>query len=265
MRSRKNSPHSSDGLNSDRRLKALLFRSPKATQLARIAKALTARVQMNVHDPDFLAINSIRSETGLALDIGANTGQSAISILAIKPKFEVLSLEPNPACKPMLSVLSTLFGDRLRVLHVGAGAKPEQLTFYIPIRNGRELLQEGTFDPTSLDDQPSIDRVGHRGIDYELSEQYCQIIRIDDLDINPAFIKIDVQGLEFEVLNGMLSTIQRSSPLIMLERGSDEAQCAKLLADYGYKRRYFSAQKFVEHSPGSINVFFVPNNWDQRC
>ncbi|MCU1699471.1 MAG: hypothetical protein JWR34_5534 [Mycobacterium sp.] len=214
---------------------------------------------MEVHDPDFYALEYLEVGNGLALDIGANTGQSAVSILAVKPGLNVLSLEPNPACKPMLSALSMLFRFRLQVLHVGAGEKPGQLPFYIPLRNGRELLEEGTFDIVSLSDAATVKRIGHCDVDYMLREISCPIVRIDDLNQSPVFVKIDVQGLELEVLRGMQSTIRSSRPLIMIERSTDEGEATSFLRQFGYSRRYWNGNCFSELPADSINVFYLPS------
>ena len=244
----------------DSGIRALLFKSPTATNLARIVKALVARMRMKVHDPDFHALDTIQSEAGLALDIGANAGQSAISILSLKPRFEVVSIEPNPTCRPMLSLLVRLFAGRLRVVYAGAGNVSGQMPFHVPVRSGRQMLEEGTFDPEELNDPPSIERVGRRGVDYQLAQLPCRIIRIDELNLKPIFVKIDVQGFEFEVLQGMGETIRSSRPLIMLERGTDEGRCGTLLGEYGYQRRYWNHGEFIEAPNASCNVFFLPDN-----
>jgi len=215
---------------------------------------------MRVHEPDFYALGTHSTESGVALDVGANNGQSAISILAIKPSFNVVSLEPNPVCKPQLSILSKLFGPRLQVLNVGAGNERGSYPFYIPFRSGRELLEEGTFDFATLGRAASIQRIGMPERDYELRERFCPVITIDDLNLQPVFVKIDVQGLEFDVLRGMRSTIESTMPLIMIERGCNEQDCTDFLNGFGYVRRCWSGVELVESSTKSVNVFFVPQN-----
>jgi FkbM family methyltransferase len=232
--------------------------------MARIAKAVADRVRMRVHEPDLYALGTLSPESGLALDVGANNGQSAISILAIRPSFNVVSLEPNPACKPQLSVLSRLFGPRLQVLNVGAGNERGSYPFYIPFRSGRELLEEGTFDVATLGTAASIQRIGIPEHDYEIRERFYPVVIIDDLNLHPIFVKIDVQGLEFDVLRGMRFTIESSMPLIMIERGSNEGACADFLDGFGYVRRYWSGVELVESPTKSVNVFFVPQNRASR-
>jgi hypothetical protein len=43
------------------------------------------------------------------------------------------------------------------------------------------------------------------------------IVRVDDLRINPTIIKIDAEGFDFEVLRGLDQTLARSRPFVVME------------------------------------------------
>ena len=53
-------------------------------------------------------------------------------------------------------------------------------------------------------------------------EERIESVKIDDLveklDLNPNFIKIDVEGSEYEVLQGAINTLKNHKALIMLEK-----------------------------------------------
>lgn len=49
------------------------------------------------------------------------------------------------------------------------------------------------------------------------SEGDIKLIKLDDLNINPSFIKLDVQGFEYDVLLGGLSTIKSNRPVMIVE------------------------------------------------
>jgi FkbM family methyltransferase len=243
----------------DSLIKQLIFRSPLTTGAARVGKAIIRRFTKQVHDRDFEALASLDLKHKLSLDIGANTGQSAISILSVCPESRVLSLEPNPACAKPLSALSAMFGSRMEVLPFGAGETDAEMAFYVPTRNGRQLLEEGTFSKDTLKESASVARIGIEGRDYEIDEIRSRVVRIDDLGLCPAFVKIDVQGLELQVLKGMVETIRTDRPVIMLERGENEGVCTSFLENMGYSRNYWDGQSFVNTALlDSINVFFLP-------
>lgn len=239
--------------------KAALFRFPAVVRAARLAKAIKYRLLPSIHDDDFRALTTIAAERGLALDIGANQGQSAAAILSLKPRFEVMSFEPNPACAPTLRLLELLFGTRLRVVNAGVSDRKGAFSFFVPRRNRRLLLEEGSFDRASLATPQAQDRMGKAGVDFEVEEMICPTLVVDELDLQPLFIKLDVQGLELSAIRGMLKTLSRCRPLMMVERGADEEQILALVADLGYVKRHWNGSAFADApAPGSANYFLVP-------
>lgn len=50
------------------------------------------------HDPDFRYFNRCDGGGGLFLDVGANTGSSALSYRVFDRSSQIFSLEPNPIC-----------------------------------------------------------------------------------------------------------------------------------------------------------------------
>lgn len=241
----------------DSPIKRLLFRSPALTRALRYGAAVARHIKKPVHDADFYCLTLLADESGLALDIGANSGQSAVSILSVKPGFSVLSFEPNPNCQPALRLHARLYGSRMRVIHAGAADAAGVLTFYVPVRNGRQLLEEGTFDRSAL--ASSQHRLGLAGVDYEVHSLQCPVLRVDDLGLRPTFVKIDVQGYEVHVLNGMLTTLKESRPLLLVEGGVTTRQVLELLAPLGYVQRYWDGERLSESNPRkSCNFFMCP-------
>jgi hypothetical protein len=59
---------------------------------------------------------------------------------------------------------------------------------------------------------------------------------VDNLGIDPFFIKIDVEGAELEVLKGSLNVINKCNPVILVEIQNESAYGAikELLSNYGY-------------------------------
>jgi FkbM family methyltransferase len=231
----------------------LLSRLPFGMALARLARALSERVVQPVREPDFFAVCNL-PRVKLVLDIGANRGQSAVAFLRLCPGATVVSLEPNPSCGPMLRLLAATYFGRLRYLPYGAGNEHLELPFYVPIRTGRELLEEGTFDRSQLETKETTKRVGASTGTRSI---ICNIIPIDELNLDPDFVKIDVQGFEYKVLHGMSKTIERASPVIMIESGISDVECQTFLEDRGYQA-FFWEQGWTKRRPvGSVNTFFL--------
>ncbi len=63
------------------------------------------------------------------------------------------------------------------------------------------------------------------------------LLALDSLELSPDFIKIDVEGMEVEVLNGAVETIRKYSPIVSAEVAENEVQIDKFMSDLGYKAR----------------------------
>jgi hypothetical protein len=99
----------------------------------------------------------------------------------------------------------------------------------------------------------------------QLIELQVDVKRMDDLSLRPAFVKIDVQGFESDVVAGLHATIAASQPVLLLERsGCDEALCRQL-ADLGYAAFVYlpHADTFARYdAQPSQNLFFLPPTVD---
>lgn len=74
---------------------------------------------------------------------------------------------------------------------------------------------------------------GYQERKLKIIKKTCYVKKLDDLNLEPYFIKIDVQGFEYEVLLGGRATIERSTPILLIETpGQKEIDLLKL---YGYK------------------------------
>jgi hypothetical protein len=95
----------------------------------------------------------------------------------------------------------------------------------------------------------------------QLIELQVAVKRMDDLSVRPAFVKIDVQGFEANVVAGLSSTIAESQPVLLLERsGCDDALCRQL-ADLGYAAFAYlpHADAFARYDAQPVqNLFFLP-------
>jgi len=48
-------------------------------------------------------------------------------------------------------------------------------------------------------------------------QETVPVMKLDDFELDPDLIKMDVQGFEPYVLQGALTTLERSAPVLMLE------------------------------------------------
>ena len=133
-------------------------------------------------------------------------------------KSHIVAFEPNPCTRPfqVLKILGFLSKGTIEFVQAGLANSQGSMPFYIPIlENGVEVLQEGTFDRSMLDLESTRGRID--GV-HQIKKIKVPVYRLDDLGYEPDIMKIDVQGLELDVLKGAEKTIRKHMPLIFLER-----------------------------------------------
>lgn len=89
------------------------------------------------------------------------------------------------------------------------------------------------------------------------------VVRLDDEGLdNVDLIKIDVQGWEYEVLDGSVELIKRDRPWVIFEVNEDIDKCCKLMESLGYetimlksKRLFLWAPKSGKNMPTDTNQF----------
>lgn len=193
---------------------------------------LTYRLRIP-HDPDFAFFRNFGKRDGLVVDVGANTGQSARSIRIFNRKLSILSFEPNRLLESELRATRRLLGPGFEYHMVGLGRREQTLTLYCPVAGETPLTPWATADRAALErNRPLIEK--EIGTTVSVTAVPVEIRRFDDLGLRPLAVKIDVEGLELEVLQGMRETLQRDEPILMIECSANTPEVAELLASFGY-------------------------------
>jgi FkbM family methyltransferase len=209
------------------------------------------------HDPDFHILQHILPVKPFVVDVGANKGQSIRSIKFARPNSIIHSFEPNPEFKETLSALTNEYQD-VFIKNYGLGRCSATMDFYIPVINGMRYLEEATMRLESLSEPWVVQRFKVRGdkIDYEIFS--APIMKGDDFNFNPDLIKIDVEGVESEVVAGFYETIQKASPILFIENG-DWHRLRPLIDQLGYAA-FMPDSDFRELIPFSgtrTNTFYL--------
>ena len=134
------------------------------------------------------------------LDIGANTGQFATEWRKIFPTCKITSIEPNPYCEKGLKKLGVEY------FQYGISDKVGELELILPKAKsnskGASFYKEINFNKLSEE---------------EILKIKVPVTTLDALFPDTVFdvIKIDVQGAELDVINGGISTLSKSSYIIV--------------------------------------------------
>jgi FkbM family methyltransferase len=242
-------------------LKIALTRFPRLYELSRRPYALARFLARQPHEPEYAVFALFGDRDGLFLDIGANAGMSALSFRIYKRENPILSIEPNPHHSRDLEFAGRLVGG-FSYLSVAAGDRPGVFTLHVPVYRGVPLTTEASLDLGAVLDSPSLRaRLGDRmdGQDFTVVEKNVPVRRIDDMGLQPDFVKLDVQGFEYAVLMGMLDTLRKARPVLLVETPTEATY--DLMAAEGYHPRAYdvAARRLTRDLENAGNVVFMPD------
>lgn len=173
---------------------------------------------------------------GILLDVGANIGSHSIYFSAIFDR--VISFEPNPEMFARLkSNIELNEINHIDAFMVGLGNERRTMEFYQPAK-GFGNKGTGTFEKSFAPERSNTLYLPIIPGDEFLSEH--GIFKVDA-------IKIDVQGFEVRVLQGLEGVILRDKPIIWLEISDttlgeiSQAGGLRALLPQGYQLKRFSA------------------------
>ena len=96
-------------------------------------------------------------------------------------------------------------------------------------------------------------------------KQNIEVKKLDYFKLKPQFIKIDIEGHEYECVKGSIKTIIKHKPILMIEY--DKNICDKiysLIRKYNYKKYMYdkTSKKIIKFKNQKIfNIFFINNKF----
>lgn len=186
---------------------------------------------------------------GAFIDIGVNIGQSLLKAKSINKDLHYLGFEPNPSCVNYVEELirSNCFTN----------------TIIIPsgISNTTEILELNFYQKWSADSSASLDRNlrPSKKILYKKAVQVVDFPMIENIiPEEVGIIKIDVEGYELFVLQGIQKLIMQKRPILLLEilPVSDEKNTVRLerqnLIEEFLKNNNYKITRIKKDSKGSL-------------
>jgi len=168
-------------------------------------------------------------QESVSLDIGSNDGTSIEMIRRLQPHAHIHAFDP---------ITSPKFSSKYRNVtfhNVAASNIEGKLTLFVPKIRNLNLSQYSSNDPRKVVSQLIGD------FNVEPSEISCtkvesNSIRLDSMNLNPYFMKIDVEGQEEFVVRGSLDTIRVHKPILLIELQSFEAyrSMEAIMRELGY-------------------------------
>lgn len=248
-------------------IRALLSWSPALFDFAKTGDIRVRHLFKRVHDPDFAFFANFRDlGPGHFIDVGANCGQSALSFAAVQNDLEIASFEPNQSLERFLHLAQRLIGSRFSFYLFGIGERDDEMDFYVPRLNRVLLSAEGTFVRDELLEDVTIKRLG--GVPDVVQYKFA-VRNFDKLNrlgqYQPVFVKIDTQGYELSVLQGMRNTLEKHSPILLIEKASNSASRSAIygwLDAMGYQVAFYDYSRNTVSRSGpttSSNFYAIPH------
>jgi FkbM family methyltransferase len=192
----------------------------------------------------------------VAIDIGANAGVYTKSLVEIVgEKGKVFAFDANNFCTDFLKSKFEKYNNVL-VFNVGiSNINSDNIPFYVPEVYG--LFQE-TAGGSLFEDMASDKSKETTFIKLQTLDSFIDNFnRID-------FIKVDIEGAEYEFLEGAVNTIKKFRPIIQIELVGDNDKLRQFMnfvsnIDYNIKRLLNDKLIDIEIDKcDDLNVFLIP-------
>lgn len=183
---------------------------------------------------DWSILEKFVDDGATVVDIGSNIGRYTFQMSKIVGKSgKVISIEPNIYSFAILTCLA-------------AWSKRENITLLnICISSNNYLinfLRDTSSPATAIFSTDTRSRIiPARAKNNTINKQVA--VTLDSIieSIPIKFIKIDVEGHEYEVLQGSIQTIKRWKPILLIENNNSE-DISDLLKEYGYTGFLYDAK-----------------------
>jgi FkbM family methyltransferase len=197
------------------------------------------------------------------VDVGGNLGQSTLAMGLIFKPTEIIVFEPNTLMAAECRRMRDSSGPKIIVEEIGLGRQDSENLLFTPIYNGITFWglasqnkdhAKAFFGPHNV--------WNYKSSKFELVEKSIRVRTLDSYNFRPNFIKIDVEGMELDVLAGAEKTIIESWPVLMVECTGTHDVVRQMLEAKGYKNFELENSKWVLSQGKRPNQIFLPGNFN---
>jgi FkbM family methyltransferase len=163
-------------------------------------------------------------------DVGANCGIYTVMGCAANPALRAVAVEPVPRIFAALTnnVAQNNLGARVTLLNMALGETIGTVSFH--------EAEDPTMGSLAVD--------GYLGQQGKVIQVECRTLDsiVEELHVEPDFMKIDVEGFEHAVLRGGTGVLRKSRPRIVLEAnpGDRVAEVSQILSEHQYRFQHIT-------------------------
>lgn len=232
------------------------------------------------HEKDYygikLLINNKKNDS--IIDVGGNLGISTMGFRKLGYENKIILFEPNKFLFKKYIKNKLLKNYKNIYAHNYAlGCKEEIRNFYYPYFKNQCIHYFCSFNKSYIKNSLKITFKNKK---FKIINDPMNIKIFDKikLNTNPKFIKIDVEGFDYEVLKGMKKTIKKNNPVILVEFNKNNFfKIKKFLTNYNVWVYFYKTNHFKIFNKNMIdaeisrtdksnllsirNVFFIPKTY----
>ena len=239
-----------------RHIRALQSRFPGLADMKADAQRAWRRLRRAPFEADFEILRRLQVAPGQVLiDVGANRGQSIDAMRLYHPSAAIHAFEPAARLADQLA--ARYADDAALSLHrVGLADAAARRTLFTPVYRGFGYDGLASFNAEEARSWLNADTVANFDPHaLALHEAPCELARLDDFNLAPAFMKLDVQGFEAAALTGAQTTLRAHEPVVMLE---NNPAADALLTGWSWVRAAVTpGPRMFQDAHGALNTVYL--------
>ena len=231
-----------------------IYRSYQLGHLERLRRRIQPSYEPEIRE--FSRWRAISADVRLVVDVGANFGQSAWAFARNLPHARIRAFEASPIVAARCAAL--LRKTAISVDELAIGRESADILLHMPVYKGVPFP-----GLASVDERSARSWFSHNLVrcfqDAHLSVETvrCRQNRLDNLNLRPDVIKIDVEGAELDVIHGAAATIATSRPTLLVECNGTFRDVETAVDEYGYLSFELRGRRWVPSSGARLNQLFV--------
>jgi FkbM family methyltransferase len=217
-----------------------------------------------IYDHDLLFVRNL-GPAPLLVDIGANAGQSALTMAQLSPHARIVSFEANADNIADLKMVRRVLGARYEFHHKALSDRSGRRWLNVPVAGNAPVPGESSLEDEVFEDEGVRARIGAVS---RIERQEVGLSTLDAYELPADFIKIDVQGHELSVIKGSMQTVRKHRPIFMIETNPRDLHAiGRLLGDEGYDLWTYEPGRnrlYPCRQPTSLNFFALHDEHVRR-
>lgn len=221
--------------------------------------ALRSKIILTFGTPpeeDFTLVHKFKPKPDqVFIDVGANRGDMILCMMLNKElNNEIIAFEPNGIIYEQTARRSFIKNNaRVKFLNLGIGHEHANMTLFTPQYRNWAFDGLSSFSYSSAESWLREGMWNFKEKHLTIQKHPCYVKPLDDFELDPYFIKIDVEGFEIRVIEGALQTIEKHKPILLVEDITTDIE--NILTPHGYAFYGYTKAGGLQKGRGALNTF----------